>query len=47
MAVEKVVIVAQAHAAEDDLVHVGSQGHVGHDLVVRLVRISEERDLLA
>ena len=47
VAEEEVVVVAQTHAAEDDLVHVGAQGHVGHDLVVRLVRVGEERDLLA
>ena len=43
----KVVVVGQAHAAEDDLVHVGAQGHVGHHLVVGLVRVGEEGDLLA
>ena len=44
---EEVVVVGQAHAAEDDLVHVGAEGHIGHHLVVGLVRVREERDLLA
>ena len=47
LAEEEVVIVRQTHTAEDDLVHVGSQGHVGHHLVVRLVRVGEERNLLS
>ncbi len=44
---EQVIVVGEAHAAEDDLVHVGAEGHIGHHLVVGLVRVREERDLLA
>ena len=47
VAEEEVVVVRQAHAAEDNLVDVGAQGHVGHHLVVGLVRVGEERNLLA
>ena len=47
MTEKEVVVVRKAHSSEDDLVHVGSQGHVGHYLVVRLVRVCEERNLLA
>ena len=47
LAEEEVVIVRQTHTAEDDLVHIGSQGHIGHNLVVRLVRVGEERNLLS
>ena len=38
----QVVIVRESHAAEDDLVHIGAEGHHGHDLVVGLVRVGEE-----
>ena len=44
---EQVIVVREAHSAEDDLVDVGADRHVGHDLVVGLVRIGEERNLLA
>ena len=47
LAEEQVVVVGKTHTAEDDLVNVGSQGHVGHHLVVRLVRVGEERNLLS
>ena len=47
VAEEEVVVVGQAHAAEDDLVDIGAQRDVRHDLVVRLVRVGEEGDLLA
>ena len=47
VAEEEIVVVGQTHAAEDDLIYVGAQGYVGHHLVVRLVRIGEERNLLA
>ena len=47
LAEEQVVVVGKTHTAEDDLVHIGSQGHVGHHLVVRLVRVGEERNLLS
>ena len=44
---EKVIVVGQAHAAEDDLIDIGTQSHHAHHLVVWLVRVSEERNLLA
>ena len=46
MAEEQIVVVAQSHAAQDNLVHVGAEGDVGHYLVVGLVRIGEEWNLL-
>ena len=42
----QVVIVGQTHTAQDDLVHLCTQGYVGHDLVVGLVGVCEERNLL-
>jgi len=40
------VVVRKAHAAQDDLVGLGAQGHVGHHGVVGLVGVGEEGDLL-
>ena len=39
----KLIILSNA----DDLVHVRTEGHHGHHLVVGLVRVGEERNLLA
>ena len=47
VAEEQIVVVRQTHSAEDDLVHIGPQGHVGHHLVVGLVGVGEERNLLS
>ena len=47
MTEEKIVVIRKSHTAEDNLVHIGTEGHVGHHLVVRLVSICEERNLLA
>ena len=48
----EVIVVGESHAAEDDLVHVRTEGHHaeghhGHHLVVGLVRVGEERNLLS
>ena len=40
------VVVRETHAAQDDLVGLGTQRHVGHHGVVGLVGVGEERDLL-
>ena len=40
------VVVRKTHAAQDDLVGLGAQGHVGHHGVVGLVGVGEEGDLL-
>ena len=47
MTEEKIVVVREAHSAQDDLVYIGPQGNVCHYLVVGLVGICEEGDLLA
>ena len=47
MAEEQVVVVSKTHTAEHDLVYVGTKGHVGHYLVIWLVRVGEKRNLLA
>ena len=41
------VVVREAHAAQDDLVGLGTQRHVGHHGVVGLVGIGEEGNLLS
>ena len=46
VAEEEIVVVAEAHTSEDDLIDVGTEGHVGHHAVVGLVRVGEERNLL-
>ena len=43
----EVVIVGQTHTAQDNLVCLCTQCHVRHHLVVRLVGVSEERNLLS
>ena len=43
----EVVIVGQTHTAEDDLICLCAECHVCHHLVVRLIRIGEERNLLS
>ena len=43
----QIVVVGKSHAAENYLVHICPQGHLGHHIVVRLVRVGEERDLLS
>ena len=47
VAEEQVVVVRQTHSAEDDLVHVGPERHIGHDLVIGLVGVGEEGNLLS
>ena len=42
----QVIIVGKSHASEDDLVDIGTQGDHCHHIVIRLVRVCEERDLL-
>ena len=44
---EEIVIIRKSHASEYDLVHIRTEGNVGHHLVVRLVRVCEERNLLS
>ena len=44
---EQVVVVAQSHSSQDDLVHVCAEGDLCHNLVVWLVGVREEGDLLA
>ena len=43
----EVVVVGQTHTTQDNLVGFGTQCHVCHHLVVRLVGVSEERNLLS
>ena len=43
----QVVIVGKSHTSKDNLVHIRPQGHLCHHVVVRLVRVGEERYLLA
>ena len=40
------VVVGESHAAQDDLVGLGTQRHIGHHGVIGLVGVGEERDLL-
>ena len=41
------VVVRETHAAQDDLVGLGTQGHIGHHGVIGLIRVGEEGNLLA
>ena len=43
---KEVVVVRHTHAAEDDLVRLGAQGHHGHHLIEWLIRVGEEGNLL-
>ena len=44
---EVVVVVGHTHAAEDNLIDLGAQGHHSHNLVEGLVGVCEERNLLS
>ena len=43
----EVVVIGKTHTSEYDLVHVGTQGHLGHHIIVWLVGVREERNLLS
>ena len=43
----QVVVIRHTHTTEDNLIRFGTQGHVCHYLVKRLVRVGKERNLLS
>ena len=44
---EQIVVIGKAHSSENDFVHVRSKSDIRHNFVIRLIRISEERNLLS
>jgi len=44
---EQVIVIAQAHTAQDDFIGLCPKGNHGHDLIVGLIRISKKRYLLS
>ena len=42
----EVVVVSKTHTTKDNFVGFGTEGHVSHNLVVRLVRVGKERNFL-
>ena len=43
----QVVVISHTHTTQDNLIGFGTQCHIGHHLIERLVRVSKKRNLLS